>query len=270
MNIRIGPVVIKVDLPPGPVAEAVIERFRMWAGGEDPCGTLQVRLEPAADFVNLGQVAWRADAARFSWTHEACRFTVDAESGLGWLEGASAHPVAVVEYALRCLVALCAWRRAGLLVHASAVGVENKAVLFVGPSGAGKSTAARLRPRSFPLLADDLIMVEFTPDGWQIWPTPFDPPVSVENVAPWPIGLLCVPVHATKMALVPLSPAKALAYLLESLPLITYYRPALEFLLPRLRERLVHTPMVALHFFLSPDFWPLIRAAVGEHRHVTP
>ena len=52
------------------------------------------------------------------------------------------------------------------MLHASAVRVNGKAILFCGPSGAGKSTlAAALAQRGYPFITDDFCAVTVTEDG---------------------------------------------------------------------------------------------------------
>jgi len=68
-------------------------------------------------------------------------------------------------------------QREQIVLHASAVRVNGKAVLFCGSSGAGKSTlAAALAQRGYPLITDDLCAITVTdagtpmvhPDGRQL------------------------------------------------------------------------------------------------------
>lgn len=55
-------------------------------------------------------------------------------------------------------------QRRRIVLHASAVCVGGKAVLFCGPAGAGKSTlAAGLMQRGYPSVADDLCGVDLNP-----------------------------------------------------------------------------------------------------------
>jgi hypothetical protein len=68
-------------------------------------------------------------------------------------------------------------QREQIVLHASAVRVNDKAVLFCGPSGAGKSTlAAALSRRGYPLITDDFCAITVAeaetpmvhPDGRQL------------------------------------------------------------------------------------------------------
>lgn len=57
-------------------------------------------------------------------------------------------------------------QREQIVLHASAVRVNGKAVLFCGPSGAGKSTlAAALAQRGYPLMTDDVCAIAVTGNG---------------------------------------------------------------------------------------------------------
>jgi hypothetical protein len=57
-------------------------------------------------------------------------------------------------------------QREQIVLHASAVRVNGKAILFCGPSGAGKSTlAAALAQRGYPFITDDFCAVTVTEDG---------------------------------------------------------------------------------------------------------
>ena len=60
------------------------------------------------------------------------------------------------------------------LVHACGVAWHGAGYLFVGSSGAGKSTTARLwRSVGATILNDDRIVLEASPDGFRIHPTPW-------------------------------------------------------------------------------------------------
>lgn len=57
-------------------------------------------------------------------------------------------------------------QREQIVLRASAISVDGKAVLFCGPTGAGKSTiAAALVQRGYPLLADDLCAIAIDAGG---------------------------------------------------------------------------------------------------------
>jgi hypothetical protein len=62
-------------------------------------------------------------------------------------------------------LALALLQRGLLVVHASAVVVDDRAVVFVGPRGAGKSTtAAAFHLQGYPVIADDIVGIRVDED----------------------------------------------------------------------------------------------------------
>lgn len=61
----------------------------------------------------------------------------------------------------------------GLMIHASASFVNNKANIFLGNSGAGKSTIMTILNDKFPSLADDSIILKKEKNDFFVYQTPF-------------------------------------------------------------------------------------------------
>lgn len=60
-------------------------------------------------------------------------------------------------------------QRKQLILHGNAIKIGNSAIIFTGPSGIGKSTtAAGFHKRGFPILADDLSVID---DKNRVWPS---------------------------------------------------------------------------------------------------
>ncbi|MDH5673041.1 MAG: hypothetical protein OEZ06_12875 [Myxococcales bacterium] len=72
----------------------------------------------------------------------------------------------------------------GLLLHAAAVELDGRAVVFLGPSGAGKSTAAGLC-RGARCLAYDHVAVAPTTLGYRVWGLPLG---SASTLPDGPVG----------------------------------------------------------------------------------
>lgn len=61
----------------------------------------------------------------------------------------------------------------GMIIHASASLMDNKAIIFLGNSGAGKSTITKLLNPEFSFLADDNIILKKEVDKYYCYQTPF-------------------------------------------------------------------------------------------------
>lgn len=82
---------------------------------------------------------------------------VPAEMLVQWVQGAA--------------LSLVLHQRGFLVMHSSAVAIDNKAVIFVGESGWGKSTtAAALHARGHRLLADDVVAIRAEPGNITVVP----------------------------------------------------------------------------------------------------
>ena len=79
-------------------------------------------------------------------------------------EGAPPEDVAV--FIIGTVFGILLHQRQQIVLHASAVKVGDKAVLFCGASGAGKSTmAAALNQKGYPLLTDDVCAINIDANG---------------------------------------------------------------------------------------------------------
>lgn len=146
------------------------------------------------------------------------------------------------------VMALLLHLRGMLVLHASAIGVGDQAVVFMGDKGAGKSTtAAAMIAAGHPLLTDDVVAIDFTrpgdphiapgfpqmkldPDltGGEAFKHALTLPEPVENFpktllrltgdfshAPVPPTRICVLVRGDKAEMTRLSPAEALSSLVR-------------------------------------------------------
>ena len=88
---------------------------------------------------------------------------------------------------LRGISAAVLHREGGLVLHAAALELDGRAILFVGPSGAGKSTAVRLTEAG-RCFAYDHVALAPTRNGWYAWGLPggtaADAPLAPHTVYP--------------------------------------------------------------------------------------
>ena len=111
---------------------------------------------------------------------------------------------------------LAAWlaiRRAGLVVHASAVSMNGAGLAFVGPSGAGKTTMARwCQARAGAVvLNDERIILSRGAAGFEVSGTPWHGEWAELSAGTAPLAALCVLQKAEANCFERLSPASTIA-----------------------------------------------------------
>jgi hypothetical protein len=104
---------------------------------------------------------------------EGTRFLVSASGGevdAWWDE--SLTGVDAADYLLGGVLAFIARLRGRLPVHASAVVIDDQAVLFAGGAGAGKSSvAAAFAVLGYPVLSDDVVVIDEANGGFLAYPS---------------------------------------------------------------------------------------------------
>ena len=264
VDVAIGPLAVRLIIDDVRLAAQVSQRYGVWQSQQHVHATLKISLRPGEHSTCISQQTPFRRGDAFLWQTPTCRLAVYPEKREGMLEGACFLPLVAVEYALRCVVALTAWQYGAVLVHASAVAFDKESLLFIGPSGVGKSTIVRLRPPSTLLLADDLVMLHFTPRGSEAWATPFLAESPPSRGGPYPVSRIYVPVKAASPAVVPMPLYLGLAHFMQSIPILPVHTAALAHVRKSLKSFLHRTPVAALHFPLDPSFWSLILRPMGK------
>jgi hypothetical protein len=74
---------------------------------------------------------------------------------------------------IRIVCSRLSLRSNGLLIHSAGIGVDGRGMVFVGPSESGKSTIAKLAPKSYTVLTDELSLVRKKKGQFWVFGTPF-------------------------------------------------------------------------------------------------
>ncbi len=177
------------------------------------------------------------------------------------------RPQGNVENCLRVLVGWEAAQRGGLLLHASGVVRQHAfddrrpagAFVFFGPSGVGKSTVARLSAR-WPVLSDDLVLIERTAAGYQACGVPFR---GNEWTAPRlnaraPLAGLLALEQATRHARLPLTPGAGAARLVAATPFVTTCPRGAATVMEAALALTAATPVARLQFCKDDQFWEVL------------
>lgn len=174
------------------------------------------------------------------------------------------RPVYLIEtldYYLRVVYALLAYRAGGLLFHAAGIVRGGQAFLFFGPSGSGKTTISRASA-DYRVLNDDLLVLLPENDAWVAHSTPFWNPTQVKpEPACAPLTALFWLVQDQKVHLAALGQAQAVGQLISNVPVLAGQPALLPELLRRCAEISRSLPVFALHFLPDGSFWQAIELA---------
>lgn len=174
-----------------------------------------------------------------------------------------AHPEAEpadIGYFLRVALAVQAFARGGMLFHTAGIVHRNLGYAFFGVSGSGKTTAAHFSAPD-AVLNDDLVLLWPSADGWQMYATPFGKRRGAVRVAP--LRALLRLIKAPDVALVSLSPGRALGELVANTPVLSADALWLPQVLARWETLLSVIQVYALHFRRDATFWEVIDAELG-------
>ena len=184
---------------------------------------------------------------------------VDPKRGKATLRLSSAAPIEEIDYLLRVIYAVLAFKAGGLLFHAAGIVRDGRTFLFFGPSGSGKTTVSRLST-NYLTLNDDLLILIPGRDGWQAHGTPFwNPTQAPPSNQHAPLGALIRLVQDKDVHLKKMSKGQALAELVGSVPVIPLSSQQLPVLLKRLENLANSIPTYHLHFRLDDSFWEVVQ-----------
>jgi hypothetical protein len=141
-----------------------------------------------------------ADGSFFQFHYQdGTRFVIDRHGAEVWAAWPGALTLAdAATYLLGPVLGFVLRLRGRICLHASAVAVCGNAVAFVGPAGAGKSTtAAAFARRGFPVLSDDVVVLEPHALGFRV-------PPAYPQLRLWPAAVEML--YGDAGALPPLTP----------------------------------------------------------------
>lgn len=116
--------------------------------------------------IAVGPTWQRSDGRFLLRIPSIARFLLEGGRSIAFQAEEGAEPQDVAVFLSGSVFGVLLHQRNQIVLHASAVLVGGKAVLFCGASGAGKSTlAAALGEHGYPLIADDQCAIEIGDDG---------------------------------------------------------------------------------------------------------
>ena len=103
----------------------------------------------------------------------------------------------------------------GLLLHASLIKYQGRAIAFTGPSGVGKSTQANIWQQHLAaeIINGDRAALRHTTDGWMAYGSPYAGTSGIYKNESAPLAAIVCLQQATENCLRPMQPGEAFRYL---------------------------------------------------------
>ena len=257
-TLQIANLNISVSCQPPILNQKLRERYRQFLSDAQPEleANIQVsgRLRPHALLERGTQ--FHGDCVQF--TAPGFQGKIDPTLNTAHLQLSSATPIEDIDYFIRVIYAVLAFKAGGFLFHSAGIVREGRAILFFGHSGSGKTTITRLST-SYQTLNDDLLVILPVGDVWIVHGTPFwNPTQSPPSNQHAPLAGLFRLVQDKEVYLKEMSQSQALAELAGSVPVISLSNKHLPTLLTRLNTLANDTPIYHLHFLPDDSFWNVI------------
>jgi hypothetical protein len=238
--------------------ESVLNHYSEFYINEDDQILLQIEVEIIESDSLSNNIEFRSNIDDIHFKMPPWQGTIDFNQGTGHLYIASSHTFEMLDYVLRIAYAYLAYRVGGFLFHAAGVIHDHQGYLFYGPSGSGKTTIARLSSGDV-ILNDDLVFVNRSSLGWQVYSTPFTNQTQVpptRSVAH--IDAIFRLIQDRKVFLEEMKLSHIVADLLGNIPIIPGIIQSLPGLYNIVTGFASTIPAYRLHFLPEPSFWWII------------
>jgi hypothetical protein len=242
-----------------------------------PSHQLRLRLVPDSEHLRPPNIGHDLnETSQFSFHSKSISYESDwcegrLHLGVELVMNLDCHPEAeacfagVLENALRLMVAYDVLRRGGLLMHSSAIVINDNASILFGHSGAGKSTTSQIAmDNGYSVLSDDINVLLPIEGGWQVIRVPFCGTLDAyyEGPGAHPLtGLFRLQKHG-EHSVGDFSAAEAMSQVCGSAPFVNQDPYRLELLLDTIEQIIGSCPVKKLYFRRDKGFLDLI----GEDR----
>ena len=145
----------------------------------------------------------------------------------------------------------------GLMLHASAVALDNRAYLFSGQCGMGKSTHTRLWQQTFgegaKVFNDDKPALRRLEDGWFAYGTPWCGKDGINLNMKVPLAGICFLKRGEENRIRRLNPQEAISMVLSQTLNKFHYEATLDLLLSHVNHLVTEIPIYELYNKPEPD-----------------